>query len=64
MSDDKYYSKKNPLGPYAGATRPNDPAPKPSDHIEGFPTKKNLNEWCDYSKNNSDDPSITGKKLR
>ena len=37
MPDDKYYSKKNPLGPYAGATRPNDPAPKPSDHIEGFP---------------------------
>ena len=64
MSDDKYYSKKNPLGPYAGATRPNDPAPTPSDHIKGCSTKKNLSEWEDYSKRNSDDPSITGKKLR
>jgi hypothetical protein len=44
--------------------RPDAPAPKGSDYIEGFGTKKNLDEWADYSKRHSDDPSITGKKLR
>lgn len=64
MSDDKYYSKRNPCGPFSGAMRPDAPAPKGSDYIEGFGTKKNLDEWADYSKRHSDDPSITGKKLR
>ena len=62
MADDKYYSKRNPHGPYAGATRPSDPAPKPSDHTEGFPTDKNLKQWKDYSLRNSDDPSIKQSK--
>jgi len=65
MADDKnkYYSKQNPNGPYANRTRP-DATPKPSDYIDGKPTQKNLNEWADYSKRNSDDPTITGKKMR
>jgi hypothetical protein len=65
MSDDKsFYSKRNPCGPYAGTVRPGKAADKPSDHIEGFSTKKNLSEWEAYSKRNSDDPKITGNKLK
>lgn len=63
MSDSQnYYSKKNPLGPYA-AHRVG-PRPKPDNYIEGQSTKKNLAEWEQYSLKNSDDPSITNKKLR
>jgi hypothetical protein len=65
MSDDnnKYYSKQNPNGPYQNRSRP-DSKPRASDYIEGKPTQKNLNEWADYSKRHSDDPSITNKKMR
>ena len=61
MPDDQFYSKRNPNGPYANRS---DTTPKPSDYIEGKPTEKNLQEWADYSKRHSDDPTITGKKLR
>jgi len=66
MADDnnKYYSKQNPNGPYANRSRPDAPASKPSDYIDGKPTQKYLKEWADYSKRNSDDPTITGKKMR
>ena len=62
MADD-YYSKKNPLGPWRGTIRPNAPAPKPSDYIEGFPTKKNLSEWATYATRNSN-PNLTSKKSK
>jgi hypothetical protein len=52
-SDNNYYSKRNPLGPYAGATRPNAPAPKPSDYIAGQSTKANLKQWADRATRNS-----------
>jgi hypothetical protein len=56
-----YYSKQNPNGPYA-AHRVG-PCLKPENYIEGQSTKKNLTAWTNYSFRNSDDPSITGKKL-
>ena len=56
MADNGYYSKSNPLGPYKGAERPNAPAPKGSDFIEGFGTKKNLSEWAEYASRNSQVP--------
>jgi hypothetical protein len=61
MSDDadRYYSKRNPNGPYANRTRPDASAPKER-YIEGF--AKNLSDWTDYSLRNSDDPTISKKK--
>ena len=47
--DNKYYSKKNPNGPYANKARPDGPAPKASDFIEGQSTQKNLDQWADYA---------------
>lgn len=58
MADTKgnggYYSKRNPLGPYAEAHRPNGPAAKPTDYIEGASTKKNLDQWADYARRGSE----------
>jgi hypothetical protein len=62
MSDNDFYSKKNPNGPFAAhRTRPHG---SNQDYIEGQSTKANLKQWTDYSLRNSDDPSITNKKLR
>jgi hypothetical protein len=49
MSD--YYSKRNPHGPWGDTKRPN--VDKPSQHIEGFSTPKNIQEWAAYASRNS-----------
>jgi hypothetical protein len=56
-----YYSKKNPLGPYAEAHRPNGPSGK-GGYIEGFSTKKNLDEWADYARRGSETTKNQVKK--
>jgi hypothetical protein len=56
MADDGYYSKSNPRGPYTGTTRPDAPADKGSDYIEGFGTQKNLDQWAERASRNSQVP--------
>ena len=51
-----HYSKKNPHGPFAPYRyRPHET--KKPEHIEGFSTKKNLDEWSRYASDSRTKPA-------
>ena len=50
---DPYYSKANPLGPYAGIHRPNTGSRPATQYIEGESTSRNLKAWSARAAANS-----------
>jgi hypothetical protein len=53
MGDSDFYSKKNPLGPYAAHRVRTTEKPKPENYIEGQSTRKSLEQWAEYSRQGS-----------